>query len=258
MKLSFLLLVFVILIITAGCNSQEINELQAQNDKLIEQLGELKQNYDQLEKEKKQLEDAAIPMKEEIERFTSQQELADAVSRQVDSFSRTEIQLYKQYITDISSEVSDKHANQGMSLLNLYNPAYLKQGDVVAGLEVGDVRREFNEATQGTSDYVHFKGQFTVRGTVGLNQVSSPAYYVCIVDDELEKLPHTVQQLESGQLCFLVENEEQFEAALQDDLEQLTHSNPIPVKATFSTYRYQQVPGTDVLSMAVFEKILEQ
>jgi outer membrane murein-binding lipoprotein Lpp len=258
----WLLLVLIVLMMTpliTGCNSKaELTNLQQQNDELQDKISQLQKKNESLEQIQEQYTLDMERNNEEISSLTNQidqlearQELALFNDEHKFQLAKGEVELYRNYIKKLKN---GSQPEQGTNILNMYNPAYIEKGDKIADFRVESVKKE-SSVSNSNSYFIDFSGEFTVKGRIGLNQVSSTKYYFCVAEADISKLPHTFEQRQSKRLCFLINNEEAFEQAFSEKLETVDFDSEATAEITFTDYNFLFVPETDVMSRADFKAL---
>jgi hypothetical protein len=133
--------------------------------------------------------------------------------------------------------------------LGIFNQDQIQEGDQVAGLTVSNVRKE--PENRSTSYYIDFTGEFTVKGSIVFDQVGGSKYKF-IVEENMESIPHTLPQHESGRVLFNIVNGDLLESVLGEQLENMEPDGELVIEGVFKNYSHQFVPETDVPHTAEF------
>ncbi|MDF2535558.1 MAG: hypothetical protein K0R18_1717 [Bacillales bacterium] len=136
--------------------------------------------------------------------------------------------------------------------LSIFSPEYIKKGDKIAGLTVSDFYSKEN--VNGSKNYkIDFAGEFTVKGTIVPNKIGEGFGFAFMIDKNLEKLPHTLQEYEG--VYFTIKNGEDLIKALGEKLK-ITPFNKLEIEAVFKNYTYNYVPETDIHNAAEFVSLI--
>lgn len=156
---------------------------------------------------------------------------------------RNEITKYRKSFEHLQLEIKNELVNSH----SIFSPEHTKKGDKIAGLFVSDVKSKMSAS--GTASYhVNFTGEFEVKGKIITNEADGG--YTCIIEENLEKIPHSLQEFEG--LHFNILNENEFKKSLGDKIDQL----PIEIVAVFKNYSYNHVPETDWGNEAEFVRLI--
>lgn len=138
--------------------------------------------------------------------------------------------------------------------LNIFSPDQIKIDSQIAGLRVSEVKKEaFNDVT---GYFIKFTGEFEVSGSI-IHDISGVSEFSFIVKENLETLPHTLRQFETGMIYFDITNDEELRKSLGNKLEALPEDGKLDIVGVFKNYSYNEVPESDVLpSSAEFVKII--
>ena len=140
---------------------------------------------------------------------------------------------YQRLIEPLQNEIKDDFYSIGIFL-----PEHTKIGDKIAGLIVSDIR---NASTNEIKDYrVDFTGELKVKCSIIHNAEDG---YIFIVDENLEKLPHTLP--ESNTVYFRIKNENELIKVLGEKVQKMSESDKLEIEGVFKNYSWNFIPETD-------------
>jgi cell division protein FtsB len=226
-------LVVFILVIFAIVNP--LNSKQSVNE---ESLKQLKQENTQLKQEINKLKTEQSFYKNKYDNEISSLQATNEINKET-------IAKYQKSFEHIQSEIK----NELVDSLSIFSPENTKKGDKIAGLTVSDLNSK--ESSNGTKSYhVNFTGEFQINGKLYINEADGG--YTLVVEENLEKLPHSLQEFEG--LSFNVTNDDELKKALGDKLDKL----PLDIVGVFKNYSYNYVPETDWGNAAEFVRLISQ
>ena len=143
--------------------------------------------------------------------------------------------------------------NELVDSLGIFSPEYTKSGDKIAGLTVSDV---ISEPRNGSTSYhINFTGEFVVVGR--LIHSEADGSYALIVEENLEKLPHTLQEFEG--VHFTISNEKElFKAFDKEKIDELPATTQLMVECVFKNYSYSYLSESDMGNSAEFVRQVSQ
>jgi outer membrane murein-binding lipoprotein Lpp len=232
------------ILILSGCTSnatvkeirQENEQLKQENVKLSEKYEELKSNQLAEDNQSKgNLDKLNIEMNTLQAENENQKEM---ITKYEEAFERLQA----------DSNILVEH-------FSIFSPDKVQIGSQIAGLKVTDIKKEAENGA--TSFYLDFKGEFEVRGSIIHNQIGGSKYSF-MVEDSLEKLPHTLYEFVRNKVYFEIKDDVELEKALGDKLKNLSPFGELEITGVFKNYSYNYVPQTDVSNKAEFVRLLSQ
>lgn len=238
MKYLFTILATTMLIVSGCSNDESMKDLIDENE-------QLKQVNEKLLVEKEMLEsDQTI-------------EVSSELSQENDKLN-DEIRIL-QSENEVQKETIIRYQNAfellNTDALSIFSLERVKKGSQIAGLKVSDIKKE--TANDSTSYFVKFTGEFAVKGTI-FHDVIGGSQYTFVVNENLERIPHTIEQFERGSVYFEITNEEEFYKLLSDKLEKIPENGELIIEAVFKNYSYSYVPETDFPSFAEFVRLVAE
>lgn len=223
-------------------------------------LSSNKESLNKLKKENKQLKQENVSLLESNEKLKNEQkENTDQLNGEINTL-RTENNTQKHSITRYQKVFDRLQTNSNVNnvLVNTFNIIsrdQVKKGNEIAGLIVSDVVRK--ESAYFTSYDIDFSGEFVVKGTIVHNKYG---IFTFIVNENLEKLPHSLQEIEG--LQFDITNTfELMSSKVITGLEKAWDNKlttPLEIEGVFKNYSYNYAPGTGVSNTAEFVRKISQ
>ena len=218
-----------------------IHPFQSKQISNNEILNKLKQENKQLKQENKDLESGKSFY------MNKSDELKKNLDSSIATVTENNIENQKHWErlqTIIKNELVDS--------LSIFSPEYTKKGDKITGLTVSDVVSETKNGS--TSYHIDFTGEFKVRGTIVSNDGDG---YLFMVKENVEKLPHTLQEFEGVSFAFA--NNDEVKRQLGEKLVNFTPmEGQFEVDAVFKNYAYHYVPEADWKNGAEFVRLISQ
>jgi regulator of replication initiation timing len=192
-----------------------------------------KESLNKIKKENKQLKQENVNLLKKLK--TERSFYTDKINQQMNA-SRTAsdeiIAEYQKLFEYLQKEIK----NELVDSLSIFSPELTKKGDKIAGLIVSDIRKE--SANGSISYHIDFTGQFMVKGSLIHDQ--SDGGYKFIVEENLEKLPHSLQEFKG--VLFNIINGNELVKVFGEKLEKMPDSDKLEIEAVFKNYSYNNVP----------------
>jgi hypothetical protein len=221
-----IIFILVLFVIINPFNSKQGSSKKTSN-KLKQENKQLKQENVDLKSEKSFYMDKSNKLQQDLDKSNTAS--GDIIIENQKKFERLQ--------TVIKNELVDS--------LSIFSPEYTKKGDKIAGLTVSEV---ISEPRNGSTSYhVNFTGEFVVKGTLILND--SDGNYIFRVKDDLEKLPHSLQEFEG--IVFFISNKDELIKTFGD-------KSTIDITGIFKNFSYNYVPETDWGHGAEFVRLISQ
>lgn len=234
----------IILSILSGCsNNGSEDDLKKENEQLKVENESLSAAKEQLELDLKILNLETARKNEWLNN--------DITSLQIDNENQLEIinRYQKALVLPLSNNrtIADT--------ISIFSPEQVTIGSQIAGLIVSDKKEE--SVNDALSYHVKFNGEFEVRGTI-FHDVSKESEYSFKITENLETMPHTLSEFETGNIYFDIANDEHLLKSVGDQLETLPEDGQLDIVAVFKSYSYIYVPETDFRSVAEFVRLTEE
>ncbi|MFA9556802.1 hypothetical protein ACERII_05840 [Evansella sp. AB-rgal1] len=136
---------------------------------------------------------------------------------------------------------------------SVFSKKQLSVGNQIAGLTVSSIQ----DGTNGEDSFiVNFDGEFITNGFLMINHGGGGSKYIFMVDEDLIKVPHSLNEFERGRLFFDITNDDELEVGFGEVLRNLNPFESIQVEAVFTDYSHVHVPYTDSRSHAEFVRVV--
>ena len=236
--------IIIILTILSGCsNNGSENDLEKENDQLRVENESLSAAKEVLELDLKILSLETARKNEWLNN--------DITSLQTDNENQLKIIERYQKAFEFPSSNNRTIANT----LSIFSPEQVTTGSQIAGLIVSDKKEE--AVNDALNYHVKFNGEFEVRGTI-FHDVSGENEYSFKVTENLETMPHTLSEFETGNIYFDIANDEYLLKSVGNELATLPEDGQLDIVAVFKSYSYIYVPETDFRSVAEFVRLTEE
>jgi len=217
---------------------------------LIEENEQLKMENESLSAAKEELElDLKILSLETVRK--NEWLNNDITSLQIDN--ENQLKIINRYQKALELPISNNRTIA--NTISIFSPEQVTVGSQVAGLIVSDNKEE--AVNDVFSYHVKFNGEFEVRGTI-FNDVSGENEYSFMVTKNLETMPHTLSEFETGNIYFDIANVDHLLKSIGDQLATLPEDGKLDIVAVFKDYSYIYVPETDYRSVAEFVRLTEE
>lgn len=230
MKYLYMIIIISMLMVSGCSDNESRNELKLETE-------QLKQETERLLVEKEEL---VLDLKIVNAESARKNDLLnnEISSLQADNESQNEIiNRYQK-----AFEFSISNMNTIADTLSIFSPVDIKKGHKIAGLIVSNITT--GTANESTSYHVKFTGEFEVKGSI-VHNVFGGSQYSFIVKENLEKIPHRLEEFEKGSVYFDIEDSEELKKVLGDKLEGLPEDGELEIVGVFKNYSFNYVPETD-------------
>ena len=241
----FYMNIILLIWIASGCSNDEAEE-------------ELKKEIEQLKQENASL--SVVKEDLELDLKIANAELSrknDQLTSQITSL-QMDLEMHKELINRYE-KVFEFPLSSNRTIadtLSIFSPNQVKTDSEIAGLIVSERKKE--DVNDTTGYFIKFTGEFKVRGSI-IHDTGSENEYSFIVKENLETMPHTLEQFEKGTIYFDIANDEDLRKALDNILDELSEEDQLDIVAVFKNYSYNEVPETDFLpSHAEFVRVVSE
>lgn len=243
MKFVYPIIILSILSVSGCSNNGSENALKKENEQLRIENEKLSVANEELENDLKIIN---------IETSRKNEKLNNEISS-LQAGNESQMEIINRYQNVLEFPLSSNRTIA--DTLSIFSPGQVDIGNRIAGLIVSDKKEEpINDAT---SYHVKFTGEFEVTGSI-FHSISGGSKYSFIVTENLETMPHTLNEFERGSIYFNIENEDDLLKSLGDQLTKLPEDGQLDIVAVFKNFSYNYVPETDFPNFAEFVRLVEE
>ena len=245
LSVKYLYPIFILSILSlSGCsNNGSENELKKENDQLKVENESLSAAKEELELDLKILN---------LETARKNEWLNNDITS-LQTGNENQLKIIERYQKAFEFSLSNNRTIADS--LSIFSPDQVTTGSQIAGLIVSDKKEE--AVNDALSYHVKFNGEFEVRGTI-FHDVSGEHEYSFKITENLETMPHTLSEFETGNIYFDIANDEDLLKSVGDQLATLPGDGQLDVVAVFKNYSYNYVPETDFRSVAEFVRLTSE